>query len=283
MKKSYIIMAAGFVAAAAAVPYCYSQAQESNAAQAAPAAAPAAAPVSAEQAKKAFSYFAGYKMGQDISTSVSTITIDDFDKDTFFAAMADSMKGERPTMSQEEVEAGMSAFADTIRLREEAAAAAALEKGKAFQAEFGKQEGVTKTESGLQYRVLTASDGRKYDEEKDGKDAICVVTYEGKRIDGTTFDKAETPIEMPVNQVVPGFSEALKLMPIGSEWEVCIPSDLAYGPQGPGPIGSNATLVFTIKLTDIKKNDRPAPSMPMQLTPEMIQQLQSQGLEVEPE
>ena len=106
-----------------------------------------------------------------------------------------------------------------------------------------------------------------------------MVTYEGKKIDGTVFDAATTPVEMPVNQVVPGFAEALKLMPIGSTYEVCIPAALAYGEQAPGPIGSNATLIFTISLTDIKKNEAPQGGMPFQLTPEMLQQLQQQGLQ----
>ena len=75
------------------------------------------------------------------------------------------------------------------------------------------------------------------------------------------------------------FAEALKLMPIGSTYEVCIPAALAYGEQAPGPIGSNSTLVFTISLKDIKKNEPAQGGMPFQLTPEMLQQLQQQGLQ----
>ena len=279
MKKTHIMIACGLVAAAATVAtFGYAQAQQNSPAQA-EAAAPAAAPVSAEQAKKAFSYLIGFQFGQQVSAGLSTLSVDDFDKDTFFAAVADSLKGSQPAMTQEEIAAGMDEFVKVIETREKAVAEANAEKGKAFQAEFAKQEGVTKTESGLQYRVLTAGDGRKYDAAQDGEDALASITYEGKLIDGTTFDKAETPVDMPVNQVVPGFSEALKLMPIGSEWEVFIPGELAYGERATGPIPSNATLVFTIKLVDIKKNTAPAGGA-MQLTPEMIQQLQAQGLEV---
>ena len=90
---------------------------------------------------------------------------------------------------------------------------------------------------------------------------------------------------MPIDRVVPGFSEALKLMSIGSTWEICIPSELAYGPQGPAPIGNNSTLVFTITLNNITK--APAPQTEsrslQQLPPELLQQLQQQGLEIEAE
>lgn len=271
------MIACGLVAAAAVVPICYSQAQQAPATAAA--AAPAAAPVSPEQAKKAFSYFIGYKFGQEMAMGAKQLTGSDFDKDVFFQGVNDSLAGSIPTISQEDLEAGMDAFVSMIEEREKVAAQENLTKGEAFRAEFAKQEGVVKTESGLLYRVLTPGEGRKYDEAQDGKDALCMVTYEGKFIDGKTFDKAETPVPMPVNGVVPGFAEALKLMPIGAEWEVCIPSDLAYGTMGAGPIQGNSTLVFTLKMTDIQKNDAPA-QQTMQLTPEMIQQLQAQGLEV---
>lgn len=279
MKKTYIMMAAaGLVAVAAVAPLCFSQANEG-----APAAAPAApvtAPATADQAKTAFSYYAGYSFAQQIANGTTTLTTEDFDRDVFFKAVADSLAGEGPAMSEEEISAGMRAFVATVQERENAVAAQNLEKGHAFEAEFAKQEGVTKTESGLMYRVLTKGEGRAYNEKEDGADAIAMVTYEGKKIDGKTFDKAEQPIPMPISQVVPGFSEALKLMPVGSEWEICIPAALGYGEQAPGPIGANSTLIFTVKLHDISKNEAPQGGMPMQLTPEMIQQLQAQGLDV---
>lgn len=281
MKKTYIMILAGLAVTTAAVtPLCFSQNAPAPAAPEASAAAPAATPaVSSEQAKKAFSYFMGYRFGQEVASGASTLTASDFDQALFFQGLDQALKGEKPTMSQAEIEAGMSAFVETLRAREAEQAKQNLEKGKAFEAEFAKQEGVTKTDSGLLYRVITPADGRKYDEAKDGKDAICMVTYEGKKIDGKVFDATATPIEMPINQVVPGFSEALKLMPIGSTYEVCIPAALAYGEQAPGPIGSNSTLIFTLSLKDIKKNEAPQGGMPFQLTPEMLQQLQQQGLQ----
>ena len=276
MNKKYIMIAVAGLGIAALTPLCFSQSQTEAAAATAPA---AAAPVSPEQATKAFSYFIGYKFGQEVSAGVTTLTVDDFDKDVFFAAMQQSLKGEAPAMTEEEIGAGMGAFVQALQEREAVKSAENLKKGQEYQAEFAKQDGVTKTASGVLYRVITPGEGEKYDPAKHGEGAICTLTYEGKHIDSRVFDKSTTPVDMQIDRVVPGFSEALMLMPVGSTWEVCIPSEQAYGPQGPGPIGNNATLIFTIKLDGIKKNEAPAGQGGMQLTPEMIQALQAQGLD----
>ena len=147
--------------------------------------------------------------------------------------------------------------------------------GKAFLAENAKKEGVVTLPSGLQYKVLSTGTGRKFDAKKDKDSSIAMVTYEGRKIDGTVFDSSDVPVEFPLDGVIPGFSEALKLMPVGSEWEIYIPSELAYGDRGPGIIGPNATLIFKLKLTDIKE-PLGSQSNPMQLSPEQIQQLLNQ-------
>lgn len=295
MKKTYIMILAGLAIVGATTTYCFSQSNQdiavttpapAEAVVAAEAAAPAgAAEVSADDAKKAFSYFIGYRFGQEVSAGATTLTVDDFDKDTFFQALSESLSGQQPSMDQAAIEAGMNTFVMNMQKREQVKAEANLAAGKAYQEEFAKGEGVVKTDSGLLYRVITAGEGATYSPETDGPGALCNVMYEGKLIDGTVFDKSPAPIDMPIDRVVPGFSEALKLMPVGSTWEVCIPSELAYGPQGPGPIGNNATLIFTITLNSIAK--APEPQMGsqslQQLPPEILQQLQQQGLEIEPE
>ncbi len=298
MKKTYIMILAGLAIAGATTTYCFSQNNQEIAvttpapAEAVVATEAANAPVtpttiSAEDAKRAFSYFIGYRFGQEVSAGATTLTADDFDKDTFFQALQDSLTGQQPSMDQAIIEAGMNSFVMTMQQREAAKAQANLAAGKAYQEAYAKNEGVTKTESGLLYTIITPGEGRKYDPATDGAGAICNVSYEGKLIDGTVFDKSPAPIDMPIDRVVPGFSEALKLMPIGSTWEVCIPSELAYGPQGPAPIGNNSTLIFTITLNNISK--APEPQMGAgarslnQLPPEILQQLQQQGLELMPE
>lgn len=258
-------------------------------AQSAPAAAPAAAapaqptpaqaPPSPEEIKQVFSYMLGYQFGIQLSMDANTLQVGDFDQATFFKAVGDGLKNKvAPEMEDKDVNDCMSAFVQTLKERSEAEAAANLAKGKAFLAEHAKQEGVTTTKSGLQYKVLTKGEGRTYDAKKDGPRAEASITYEGRLIDGTVFDATDEPISMPIDRVVPGFSEALKLMPIGSEWEIVIPSELGYGEQAPGVIGNNSTLIFKLKLHDIQAG-RGTPGNPIELTPELQEQLKAAGLQ----
>ncbi len=251
-------------------------------AQEAPAPAPAPAPAatpSPEEIKVVFSYLMGQQYGNQMAMEANTLRIDDFDAEVFFKGVADGLANKvDPEMRQKDIAACMQAFMLDLQKRAAEAAAANLAKGKAYMEENAKKEGVVTTESGLQYKVLTAGTGRKYDAKTDGSAAIASVTYEGRLVDGTVFDASTTPVDMPLDGVIPGFSEALKLMPIGSEWEVTIPANLAYGEQGPGVIGNNATLVFKLQLVDIKPG-RGTQGNPIQLTPEMLQQLQESGMQ----
>ena len=237
---------------------------------------------SPKEVKEVFSYLVGYRFGQEMAMQASTIRIDDFNKELFFKAIEDGLKNTvDPTMEDKDVAACMNALMDTLQERAAKLSSENLKKGEAFLKENAAREGVVTTKSGLQYKVIKAGEGRKYNEKKDGKNAVCSVTYEGRLIDGTVFDKTDTPIDMPINRVVPGFSEALKLMPIGSEWEVVIPASLGYGEEGPGIIGNNATLIFRLKMEDIKPGKGTAEN-PIELTPEILQQLQQQGLQEVP-
>jgi len=123
-------------------------------------------------------------------------------------------------------------------------------KGEAFLAENGKRAEVKTLESGLQYEVITEGTGAK----PAATDKVT-VHYHGTLIDGTVFDSSVDrgqPASFPVNGVIPGWVEALQLMPTGSKWKLFIPSDLAYGPRGAGgDIGPNATLVFDVELISI--------------------------------
>jgi FKBP-type peptidyl-prolyl cis-trans isomerase FkpA len=106
---------------------------------------------------------------------------------------------------------------------------------------------VITTASGLQYEVLQpgpAGAPRPTDAD------VALVNYEGKLLDGTTFDKSQQPTPMPVTGVVPGFSEALKLMPKGSRYRFWLRPELGYGEKGAGPIPPNSTLVFDVELLD---------------------------------
>jgi FKBP-type peptidyl-prolyl cis-trans isomerase FklB len=127
-------------------------------------------------------------------------------------------------------------------------------EGDAFLAANKTKQGVVALPSGLQYKVLKEGAGPK----PTAADTV-VCNYKGTLLDSTEFDssyKRGQPATFPVGQVIKGWTEVLQLMPVGSKWEVFIPSDLAYGPRGPGQgggaIGPNATLIFEIELLSIQ-------------------------------
>lgn len=125
--------------------------------------------------------------------------------------------------------------------------------GMAFLAANKKKPGVVTLADGLQYKILTEGTGPKPTEND-----VVVVDYAGILTDGTEFDssyKRGEPASFPVGGVIPGWTEALKLMNVGSTWNLYIPAKLAYGEQGAPPaIGPNATLVFKVHLIEIKKS-----------------------------
>ncbi|AHE66750.1 FKBP-type peptidyl-prolyl cis-trans isomerase N-terminal domain-containing protein [Legionella oakridgensis] len=127
-------------------------------------------------------------------------------------------------------------------------------KGEEFLEQNKSKEGVVTLPSGLQYKILKAGDGQK-----PVKEDTVTVEYTGRLINGEVFDSTEKngkPASFKLSQVIPGWTEALQLMPAGSVWEVYVPSDLAYGSRSVGgPIGPNETLIFKIHLISVKKSD----------------------------
>lgn len=123
-------------------------------------------------------------------------------------------------------------------------------QGEKFLEENGKKEGVVTLPSGLQYKILKEGKGEK---PKATDSVLC--HYRGTLLDGTEFDssyKRGEPLSFSLQGVIAGWTEALQLMPVGSKWQLFIPSDLAYGEQGGGPIPPNATLVFEVELLGIE-------------------------------
>ena len=134
-------------------------------------------------------------------------------------------------------------------------AKASLEKGKKFLDENAKKKGVTVTKSGLQYEVITEGKGVK----PKATDMVK-VHYTGTLIDGTKFDSSvdrKEPAEFPLDHVIPGWTEGVQLMNVGSKYKFYLPSELAYGAQGAGSIPANSVLVFEVELLSIGK-DKPA-------------------------
>ena len=140
---------------------------------------------------------------------------------------------------------------------QEQAAIRNKEEADAFLAQNKTAEGVVTTETGLQYKVLTMGDGPK----PAATDTVK-VHYRGTLRDGTEFDSSIArgePVSFPVNAVIPGWIEALQLMPVGSKWHLFIPSELAYGQGGAGErIGPNAMLEFDVELLAIEPPAAPA-------------------------
>jgi len=130
-----------------------------------------------------------------------------------------------------------------------------MQQGKEYLAGNAKREGVVTLDSGLQYEILTEGKG-----EKPAAEDSVTVHYKGTLIDGIVFDSSIArgePAVFPVNRVIPGWVEALQLMPVGSKWRLFIPPELAYGERGAGAdIGPNATLIFDVELLKINPKEQ---------------------------
>ncbi len=172
-----------------------------------------------------------------------------------FALGFEDVLAERDSrLSEEEVRDIITAYQqeETERMEEawRVVADANAEEGRAFLASNATEDDVVVLESGLQYRVIEAGEGAS-----PGPNDMVEVDYRGRLIDGTEFDSSYqrgTSATFRVNEVIPGWTEILQLMQEGAQWEVFIPSDLAYGPGGTGGlIGPNATLVFDIELHSV--------------------------------
>ena len=125
-----------------------------------------------------------------------------------------------------------------------------MEDGITFLEENGKKEGIITTESGLQYEIVTKGDGPMPEDT-----STVSVFYEGTLIDGTVFDSSYDTgdtVSFPLNGVIPGWTEGLQLMPVGSTYMFYIPSNLGYGSRGGGPIPANSALIFKVELLEIK-------------------------------
>lgn len=195
-----------------------------------------------------------YSIGLEIGSSFKKQSID-IDTDAVAAGIKDAISSNKPLLTENEVKEVMTAFQKGMAAKQAEKMKALAEKnskeGEAFLTENKKKEGVKTTASGLQYKVITAGNGPM------PKDTDTVsVNYRGTLIDGTEFDssyKRGEAVSFPVNGVIKGWTEALRLMKVGSKWQLFIPSNIAYGERGAGgQIGPNATLIFEVELLSIQ-------------------------------
>lgn len=178
----------------------------------------------------------------------------ELDQDALVLALNDAKAGKDSRISEEDGQKVMTEMQEKVmkQMEEERKKVSEenITKGKKFLEENKAKAGVTTTESGLQYKVITEGKGPK----PKATDTVT-VHYTGKLIDGTEFDssaKHGQPATFPLDGVIPGWTEVLQLMPQGSKWEVYIPSELAYGEGGQGPIPASSTLIFEIELLEVK-------------------------------
>ncbi len=188
----------------------------------------------------------------------------DIDLDIMISAIKDGLKGTKAPLTAEE----MGDVIEKLRARMTANAAqrqkeldeANLAEGKAFLAANAKKEGVKTLPSGLQYRVIKEGEGPK-----PTATDLVTVNYAGSFINGTEFDstyKRNKPATVKLGSIIPGWREALPMMKTGSEWEVFMPADLAYGNRQAGPIPPGSTLVFKIELLSIGIENAPSKEVP---------------------
>jgi len=219
----------------------------------APAASAAQAPASGLKTdKEKRSYAIGMEMGKGVKTQGI-----DVDASLVVQGLKDALSGGKTEMSEDALKLEITKLQQEMRQKQtqaaEALGAENKTKGEAFLAANAKKDGIVALPDGLQYKILAAGTGKKPAE---SDTVLC--NYKGTFIDGTEFDsseKAGKPVSFEVKNVIPGFKEVLQLMPVGSKWQVFIPSDLGYGERGAGNvIAPNSALIFEIELVSIQGN-----------------------------
>ena len=169
--------------------------------------------------------------------------VKDLNLDTFEKGFRDGYEGKKSALTPEQMQ---QVLIDYQKAQEDKM----KNDGIKFLADNAKKKDVKTTASGLQYKVVTPGTGKS-----PKATDVVEVNYEGKLIDGTVFDSSYErgePIEFPLNQVIPGWTEGLQLMKEGGKYEFYIPSELAYGELGNQGIAPNSTLIFTVELLAVK-------------------------------
>jgi FKBP-type peptidyl-prolyl cis-trans isomerase FklB len=214
-----------------------------------------------------------YSLGVDIGRTLQRLQLD-LNEDALSKGIGDVLGSKPMAMTDQELQETLQAFQQKMMQKQQEALAKKQDEmkvvadknkadGKKFLDDNSKKTGVKSTASGLQYKVIKEGKGDK------PKDSDVVETnYRGTTIDGKEFDsstKHGSTFSFPVSGVIKGWSEALKLMPVGSKWELYIPAELAYGDEGYGDdIPPGSTLIFEVELLGIKKNTGNTPAGPEQ-------------------
>ncbi|HEY2413450.1 MAG TPA: FKBP-type peptidyl-prolyl cis-trans isomerase [Pirellulaceae bacterium] len=202
--------------------------------------APASPPLKTLEEQAA--YAIGLEIGEEALANEP-----DLNPEIIARGLIDAMKKAKPALSEDKAQEAMSQY---MAKKLGPGAEKNLKEGKEFLATNKAKQGVITTDSGLQYFVIKSGTGRT-----PKPTDVVRVHYNGMLLDGKVFDTTigKDAAEIPVNRVIPGWTEALLKMKVGDKWRLYIPSQLAYGAQGPpgGPIPPFATLIFDVELLDI--------------------------------
>lgn len=210
---------------------------------------------------------ASYAFGMNVGRSIKGQDLD-LDTEIFIRGLKDALGGKEPAYTPQEMQTAIQQFMQQAQAKAEAEmkeqAAAGLKAAQQFLEQNKKKEGVTTTKSGLQYQILKEGSGKSPD-----ANDIVKVHYKGTLTDGTEFDSSyarNEPAEFPLNRVIPGWSEAVRLLKAGGKGKFWIPPDLGYGTSPPpgSPIGVNDVLVFEIELLGVTEQ----PNAPAAGTPQ---------------
>jgi FKBP-type peptidyl-prolyl cis-trans isomerase FklB len=201
------------------------------------------------------SYASGADLARDIKRQGKAMNVD-----LFMRALTDGLAGRPLLMTDEEVTATMKAFEQERREGWQHAEMMIAERnrreGEAFFAENAKKDGVVTLPSGLQYKIIKKGGGKA-----PTLGDVVVCNYTGKLLDGTEIDssyKRKEPTAVPVKGLIPGWTQALQLMPVGSNWQLFIPPQLAFGDKATQVVGPNSTLVFEVELLSIQEKTQTA-------------------------
>lgn len=188
----------------------------------------------------------GYAIGLQIGSNLHGVEVD---PKALAAGVQDAASGAKPQMSDQEIQATVAILRAQLQASADKAQAESAKAGDAFLAENAKKPGVITTASGLQYKVNATGKGKQ----PKATDTVS-VNYKGTLISGKVFDESHgQPVSFQVNEVIPGWTEALQLMHEGDKWTLYIPAKLAYGANSPSPdIAPNSVLVFDVELVSVK-------------------------------
>lgn len=193
---------------------------------------------------------ASYGIGLQMGDQLSRGSFEGLDPNAVAAGLIDILEGNQPKVGHSEINAAFQEMQERMQAAQKEQGKAAIEEGEKFLADNAKRDGVTVTDSGLQYEIITEGTG-----EKPTAASTVSTHYHGTLINGEVFDSSVErgqPAQFPVGGVIAGWTEALQLMPVGSKWRLFVPYNLAYGEQGAGgAIGPYTTLIFEVELLEI--------------------------------